>query len=189
MENTALAVNSTEQLKVLSNNAIIELLSRYNDTIEAIAKEQENIKANQSKLEVDLREEIKQNNDSILKSAEKASFINSRVYSGEFLNRTQLGKLHNPIISSQSMTKLMKFASIIQATNGDPYTNMFYGSEPICQNKEVHNQRTGYNGIEFMFHKERTWKKIHNALERNSLYDEFLICKTTDELRKFIDDL
>lgn len=189
---TAIAIAEPES-KIVDSNKIstldlLEVMIRIEKTNQESLQRQEILEANMQKTENILREEIEQAKTEAIKAAEKVSFINSRVYSGEFLRRNQLGKLNNPVVSSQSMTKLLKFAQILMR-NGQPYIHMFNGSEPICHNKEVNNQQNGYNGIEFMFHKSRTWKIVYDALRMHSLYEDFLLCKTTDELKEFIDNL
>lgn len=186
---TEIAIVETESqivdLRKISTLELLEAMVRIEKTNQDVRLRQEalvaNVKRTERKFAGELSdiqkvtdEKIRQSEERAVKAAEKVSFINSRVYSGEFLRRNQLGKLNNPVISSQSMTKLLKFAQILMR-NGQPYIQMFNGSEPICYNKEVSNQQTGYNGIEFMFHKGRTWRIIYDALRTHSYYEDFLL--------------
>ena len=190
---TAIAVAERES-KIVDSNKIstldlLEVMIRIEKTNQESLQRQEILEANISKTANILREEIRQSEEKIIKTAEKATFRNSRVFSGIFLNRTNLGRMNDPQISNRSMTKLMRFAGMIYLNSSDPKMDLSYGKNPIIQQHEVVNEKTGYVGIDWLFHKERAWSRIIDALERAGVYEEYLACKTADELKNFIDNL
>ncbi len=126
---------------------------------------------------------------------DKNLFYKKLEASGKYFTRTEIGDVNQPKISAQRMKTLMQYARIIlrkdKNTNDKtdvPYTNCLDGDTPLA----IKRKSFLANGTElytYIYHKERTWKKIFNRLKKDGLYEKFANCQTKSEIDRFIDGL
>lgn len=176
--------NSELASKLSLQELLIELNRR---TAQEVIEAKEEAKR-AAKLSVENADEITSLREDLKKNYEKQSYIKDRVYSNEYVNRTNLGKNNNPKISGRMMTMLMRWAGIIQQYSGEPYAQFFEGVNPICI-REKFILDNGYEDFKIHFHQERTWKRIHSELDKSGLVEEFYQCKSYDEMKEFIQEL
>lgn len=119
---------------------------------------------------------------------EKDYFIKERAYGNEYVNRSNLGKTNDPVISGIMMTKLLRFAGIVQINNSDPKMECLHGKQAIADRVKFITPK-GKEGFYYIFHHDKTWAIINKKLNDTGIYEKFLCCKTEKAIVEFINKL
>lgn len=118
---------------------------------------------------------------------EKMFFIHSHSADKRYLTMRILGQMNIPPIANK-MTRLLQYAGILQIGKSIPYINLLTGKEPLAITYKITNV-SGYEGLGYKFHIDKTWEIIHNKLKKDGLFNTFMNCITKRDLDQFIGKL
>ena len=149
------------------------------DVEEFKAKTAETINTQQNEIE-------KVKND-LLRQNEKVFFIHSHSADEKYLTLRTLGQRNIPPIANK-MTRLLQYAGILQKGKTIPYSNLLTGKEPISVTYKISNAQ-GYEGLGYKYFEAKTWEIAHKKLKKDNLFNDFMSCKTKEELDKYLGKL
>lgn len=180
--------NESSPGKLSYEDLMAELIRRQGERMKKYEEKVDDLQRQQRETTVGIKQEIQSVRDSLDQKYEKDFFIDKRVYSDEYMNKTNLGQEFNPKISAIRMTKLLKWGRVLQRESGEPFSPFFKGKEPIVIRKKFVTT-SGYEDFHTYFHAARLWKLVLKRLSDAEYKEDFMNCKTTDEIHDFIDEL
>jgi hypothetical protein len=142
-------------------------------TMEQMRQEQDQFRAEQEMRNQEVAEGLRKVADASARRMKDAD---------EYYVRTVLGKVFAPEISAKRMTKLLHVVGVV-GVHGDPLSPHRSGREPLAKPKPFSEYPT------WLFHAQKTIRRINSWLEENDLYEDFHATTTKNDRDAFIDML